>query len=157
MIFFRLQSWIFSLSWGKNRQKHELVINFLWRFGSSNDIITPVVLSFASPLSAVLSSASLLFFLHLSSLSPLRKKLSLHAPTIYMPPAPSFLHSCCSFWNLWISLHHFLDFFFLFHAPGRYSHSSPSLFSPHFLPPERLCQTGCKVTVWPVEVRVVCV
>lgn len=51
----------------------------------------------------------------------------------------------------------FLIFFFLFHAPGRYSHSSPSLFSPHFLPPERLCQTGCKVTVWPVEVRVVCV
>lgn len=156
MIFFRLQSWMFSLSWGGNHAETQTCYILLWRFGCSNDVVAP---SFCPPLLHFLQYYRLLPFsssFYIWFLFPPSEKLPLSASTIYMPPAPSLLHSSCSFWNLWIFLHHFLDFFSLLHASGRHSHSSPSLFSPHFLPPERLCQSGCKVTVWPVEVRVAC-
>lgn len=79
-------------------------------------------------------------------------------PKLFPPPPPThtlflpFPPACCSFLNLWISEHHFLDF----STPqGDILIPAPSLFSPHFLPPEWISQTGCEVTVLPMEVMVV--
>lgn len=69
------------------------------------------VLCFSNFCSAIICFSSLLLLFIFDFSFPFGKN-SLRAPTIYMPPAPSLLHSRCSFWNLWISLHHFLDFFF---------------------------------------------
>lgn len=80
----------------------------LWRFGCSNDPHRSV-LRFSTFCSVIICFSSSSFYIWF--LFPPQKNLSLRAPTIYMPPAPSLLHSRCSFLNLWISLHHFLDFF----------------------------------------------
>lgn len=160
MNLFCLQPWIFSLSGGKKSirtraDKQKLVIYFLWRLVFSNDVIIP---SFGPPPRFSQRYHLLLFcFLHLIPSPPTLE----HSPSL--PPftcllLPLFFTPAAHFEIYEFLSIIFLNFFFFFlnfHAAGRHSHSSPSLFS-HFLPPERICQTGCEVTVWPMEVRVGC-